>query len=209
VLDLGCGDGKNLAWFTTNDFVVRGVDASRSAIAKCELYLKAKGVAREKYKLCLSDVRDLRKELNDDSVSTAICIDVLGHQGDPQKTLAELHRLLIPRGVACVSLFDLADEVRAIPGKSDATDRSRMVEIEPRGREEYYYYPDYNGEPSRRYYFRFYSQDQAVELLEKAHFRVLEKESVQWTEPAHPGYRHSQHKHSSWFLMVEKPQKRE
>lgn len=212
VLDLGCGDGKNLAWFVEKGFNVIGIDGSYSALGKCEQYLKEKGGqyrlfqgdvralddTGQGYKQPRGDTRTLREIVNHGDVTTAICIDVLGHQTDPERTLVELHRALARGGVACVSLFDVDDEVR----KCDTAGGANMELLEGR---DYYYYPDRQHEPTRRYFFRFYERAEAEELVRRAGFKIMDVSKHEWHEPPHPGYRSVDHKHSSWFLTVEKP----
>jgi SAM-dependent methyltransferase len=205
VLDLGCGDGKNMAWLVENKFIAIGVDASLSALERCEQFLMSRGARKGQYKLYTADVRRLdrsREELlADAAIPAAICIDVLGHQPDPEMTLAELHRVLKPGGVACVSLFHPDDEVRTL---RETSGTSRAV-MEEKGGFDYEYYPDRDGEPERRYFFRFYDEARANALLRDAGFKVLQVEQIKWSEPDHPGYRQAPHKHCSWFLTVEKP----
>ena len=191
VLDLGCGDGKNLKWLVDRGFLAIGIDGSASALRKCARFMNdPSGTSRSYSLLPPMDVRhlDLRAELID--IPVAICVDVLGHQPDPERTLGELHRVLRPCGFALVSLFHADDEVRRVPPPT-------MERLNTR---DYYYRPD----PERRFFFRFYEAGEPEALLARSGFVVRICEPHRWREPPHPGYREVEHTHTSWFLLVEK-----
>jgi len=194
VLDLGCGDGKNLRWLVDRGYTVIGVDGSASALRKCARFMQQvvhDADAPRRYALLPPmDVRTLapRAELTD--IPAAICVDVLGHQPDPERTLGELHRVLRPGGFAVISVFHADDEVRHVAAPV-------MERLNAR---DYHYRPD----PDRRFFFRFYEAGEPEALVARAGFVVRRCEAHRWREPPHPGYREVEHTHTSWFLLVEK-----
>jgi SAM-dependent methyltransferase len=191
VLDAGCGDGKNLAWLLAQGFFGVGVDASDSALEKCEEYLDHQGFKNCYILLKPSSLETL--PFNQGGLSGAICIDVLGHNQQPEGILAELARIIKPGGLLYISLFHPADSCRLGP---------RMREGEKTG--EYWYTPSLpnRANPKLEYYYRFYTKSAIQHLLQPLPLEILSLEQREWTEPPHEVYREEEHVHVSWFVLL-------
>jgi SAM-dependent methyltransferase len=188
ILDAGCGDGKNLALLTKQDFFGIGVDASTTALHQCRDYLNVKGLKNRYLLLSAQKLESL--PFLDSELPASVCIDVLGHTQNPGKILAELTRILQPRGLLYVSLFHPDDSCRL---------GSRMRTGENPG--DYWYTPSVPSKsaPDLEYY---YTEDEVRELFECLPVTLLELKRQQWSEPPHEKYREEEHTHVSWFALL-------
>lgn len=193
VLDAGCGDGKNLRHLVEQGFAGLGADASPAALETCRRFLDGGGLTG-RYAL-LTPVPLERLPLLADGLHGVLCIDVLGHVRKPQPILRRLASIVAPGGVLLVSLFHPDDECRTGP---------RMAEAEAPG--EYWYTPP---DPAlhaggRRFFYRFSDEADVRRRLRIPRLELLSLEARQWREPPHPGYRDEEHRHVSWFALLER-----
>jgi len=194
VLDAGCGDGKNMAYVIDNGFYCVGVDASLSALKLCNDYLK-----RLEYKnfTLYSDIILIESmPFDDDEFKAAICVDVLGHIVKPKEIISELARVLCPGGFLYASVFH--------PDDSCHQSGLRMESGERPG--DFWYTPSVKNpsEPNLRYYYHFYSENEARNLFNSNKFELISLERREWQEPGHEKYREEDHTHVSWFALMKR-----
>lgn len=102
VVDLGCGDGRNLAALAEAGFTALGVDIAPTGLAN------ARRVIKQRSFLLRSDATSL--PLIDDSVDAVTCFDVFGQIQDPSDLIAEARRIITPGGLFVTNAFTLKDE---------------------------------------------------------------------------------------------------
>lgn len=100
VVDLGCGDGRNLAALVAGGFGCIGVDIAPTGLAH------ARTTAAPAF-LLRADATDTG--LIDNSVDAVTCFDVFGQISDPTHLVREARRILRPGGVFVVNAFTLDD----------------------------------------------------------------------------------------------------
>ncbi|MFD0570901.1 class I SAM-dependent methyltransferase [Kitasatospora gansuensis] len=84
VVDLGCGDGRNLAALVDAGFTALGVDIAPTGLQN------AKRIIRQRSFLLRADATEL--PLIDASVDAVTCFDVFGQIEDPSALVAEARR---------------------------------------------------------------------------------------------------------------------
>lgn len=93
-LDAGCGSGYWLGWLADNGFNTHGIDGSEDMVA----------LARAEVPGTRVDVGDVRSlPYGDASFDVALSVEVIRYLPDPDRALAELHRVLRPGGTAIVT----------------------------------------------------------------------------------------------------------
>lgn len=102
VVDLGCGDGRNLAALADAGFNATGVDIAPTGLAH------AGRVIRRRAFLLRADATTL--PLIDASVDAVTCFDVFGQIQDPTQLIAEARRVVHPDGLFVTNAFTLKDE---------------------------------------------------------------------------------------------------
>ncbi|WP_225728282.1 MULTISPECIES: class I SAM-dependent methyltransferase [unclassified Nocardia] len=179
VLDLPCGDGRNILPLASKFEMVVGADSAGNALDITAR--RAKAAEFDNILLLRSDIYDTGFE--DAMFDGIFCCDVLGHLQEPEKAVRELLRICRPGRRVMANIFALEDSTRG--------DRMRPV-----GDEEYIF--------DDRFYFHFYSEAAARELCAKfADDAELDSiERVSWMEPPHEGYREYEHEHTSWLFVL-------
>lgn len=104
VLDLGCGDGRNLVRLVDAGFAAAGVDISATALARAADRLAGRAL------LMRSDVGFLR-EIPDGSVQAITCFDVFGEIEDVARMLDNFARVLVPGGILSFNAYTPADDL--------------------------------------------------------------------------------------------------
>jgi ubiquinone/menaquinone biosynthesis C-methylase UbiE len=102
ILDVGCGDGRNLIYLAKQGYVVSGIDISPEAIRRVRPVLAKQKI---KAKLRVGDVRALPYE--NESFDAIIYEQVNVHTKDPESALKEFQRVLKPSGLL---LFETTSE---------------------------------------------------------------------------------------------------
>ncbi|NOZ05560.1 MAG: class I SAM-dependent methyltransferase [Chloroflexi bacterium] len=102
-LDVGCGAGRDMAWFARHGVRVVGIDLSRGMLAQA--------AARVQTPLLQMDMRDLAFRTY--AFSAVWCIAALLHlpKREAPRALAEIGRVLIPGGLLCLSVQEGEGEV--------------------------------------------------------------------------------------------------
>ncbi|MEE1782429.1 class I SAM-dependent methyltransferase [Streptomyces sp. SP17BM10] len=182
VLDLPCGDGRNLPPLAQAATVVLGGDTSRNAMG-----IARRVVAKANADNVVFKVTDaFATGLPDDSVDGIFCWDLLGHLTEPVKALQELYRICRPGGHVVANMWTMNDCQVGDPG---------MKEIRPK---EYLDHADF--------YCRFFDRPDLDAYLADAGFadEVAAVELLRWMEPPHAGYRPYFHEHESLAFTIRK-----
>jgi SAM-dependent methyltransferase len=180
VLDVPCGDGRNLVPLARSLPFVVGGDSSSRALTLTQQRLAEASISNGL--LLRLDISEM--PFATDNVPAVFCWDLIGHLRDPHHALEECLRVCRPGGIVIGSVFATGDPVRGI----------NMRQI---GDDEYVF--------DNRFYFRFYSEHAVQELLAshpRAEVTILEL--TRWSEPAHEGYREYEHEHESWAFALRK-----
>ncbi|WP_037603354.1 class I SAM-dependent methyltransferase [Streptacidiphilus rugosus] len=102
VVDLGCGDGRNLAALVDAGFTALGVDIAPTGLEH------ARKIIKQRSFLLRADATEL--PLIDGSVDAVTCFDVFGQIQDPSELIKEARRLLTDEGVFITNAFTPEDE---------------------------------------------------------------------------------------------------
>lgn len=123
VLDLGCGTGRHMVFFSEKGFQMYGLDASEHALQLAKLWLDKSSLQGElrQHKM------ECRFPYDDDFFDAVISIQVIHHNkiSDIMYTIREIERVLRKGGIAFVSVAVLKEE-RLFPDSDWA-----LSEIEP------------------------------------------------------------------------------
>jgi len=130
ILDIGCGNGRNLLPFLNRGFDCFGIDSSKELIK----------LAKERItgaKLIVANAAKL--PFPDKSFDYAICLAVLHHLKPAQhkKAVSEIHRVLKPGGKAAIAVWNKL-QPRFIFGKKERTVPWKTTSGKVFGR--YYYF---------------------------------------------------------------------
>lgn len=182
VLDLPCGDGRNLPPLSEGAPVLLAGDTSPKAMAIAEQVTVKAGV-RDRVVFLRLDTFDTG--LLDASVDGIFCWDLLGHLTDPVPALRELLRILRPGGHLVANMWTMNDCQVSDPN---------IKEIGPK---EYVDHFDF--------YCRFYDRADLDALLAEVGTEAAACEVRSWWEPPHAGYRDYVHQHESLVFTVAAP----
>jgi ubiquinone/menaquinone biosynthesis C-methylase UbiE len=180
VLDLPCGDGRNTVALAKKIPYVVAADASPNALKITSKVLRSHGI--KNCVLVESDIFNLK--FIENQFDGIFCWDVLGHLQNVEPAIAELLRVCKPGGKVIGSLFALGDSTRG-------------VDMRPLGGTEEYIY-------ANTFYYKFYTESDVLDLLQKFEASVGTLELVKWNEPPHEGFREYPHEHQSWMFTLEK-----
>lgn len=182
VLDLPCGDGRNLPTLALSAPVVLACDTSRNALAIAESTIRKAGSHKN---IVFREADIFRTGLPDNSVDGVFCWDMLGHLTDPEKAIRELYRICKPGGHIVANLWTMND----CQPQDD-----RITELAPK---EYVDHLDL--------YLRCYDRADLDALLEAC--GVLDESSVEltrWIEAPHAEYRPYWHEHECLVFTIRK-----
>ncbi|MEU4541501.1 class I SAM-dependent methyltransferase [Streptosporangium sp. NPDC023825] len=179
VLDLPCGDGRNLPPLASAFTAVIGADSSKNALSL------ARSVTRSQplHNVILSVADVYATGFVDETFDGIFCCDLLGHLADPVGALRELLRICRDGHCLVANVFATGDSTRGL----------NMVLV---GDEEYIF--------DERFYFRFYDRERVVRMLDEVAAEVVWLKEVAWMEPPHEGYREYEHEHRSWLFALRK-----
>lgn len=182
ILDIPCGDGKNVVALSTAATVV-AADTSKRAVNKCN----SRCQQLNKVDVVTMEADIYATPFSDAAFYNVFCCDLLGHLPEPIGALTELRKITAPGGIVIATLFSLRNSVLDDPHMSRKEDGSYMFKDQ--------------------WYFRFYSSADASSLCSNAGFEVENCEEFSWWEDPHPGYRDYRHQHSSWTLALRRTKK--
>lgn len=95
LLDVGCGTGHQVKKYNDRGFISTGCDEST------EMLRVARKVNSDHLRIQRSSVEAL--PYKSDSIDVVICIEVMRYLPNPEKALAEIHRVLRPGGLSLVT----------------------------------------------------------------------------------------------------------
>jgi SAM-dependent methyltransferase len=102
VLDIGCGDGRNVEYLVHQGFACVGADLSSSAVelAASRLHGRAVFVVENAMNLTV---------FPDASVYAMTCFDLFGQVSDPEKMMQTFRRVLNPEGLLIANIYSTGD----------------------------------------------------------------------------------------------------
>jgi len=77
ILDLGCGEGRNLSYFLQNQYQVLGIDHDPMAIKLAQLWAKKLQPDRNRYQFIPAEIQELNEYVRPNSIDVALAINVL------------------------------------------------------------------------------------------------------------------------------------
>lgn len=182
VLDLPCGDGRNLPPLAQGAPVLLAGDTSPNGMAIAEAVVDRAGT-RDKTVFLRLNAFDTG--LLDASVDGIFCWDLLGHLTKPDDALRELWRVLRPGGAIVANMWTMNDCQVSDP---------LIKEVAPK------VYIDHFD-----FYCRFYDAADLDALLGAVDLPAEKVETQRWWEPPHSGYRDYEHEHESLIFTIRKP----
>jgi SAM-dependent methyltransferase len=180
VLDLPCGDGRNLAPLSTAPILLAG-DTSLKAMAIASRVAEKAGI-RSKTVFVRLDA--FSTGLLDDSVEGIFSWDLLGHLTRPAEALREFYRILRPGGSIVSNVWTMNDCQVVDPN---------MTCIGPKT------YVDHFD-----FYCRHYDREDLDAVLGSIGLSATLVEVVRWRDPAHANYRTYEHEHESLAFTIRK-----
>jgi len=181
ILDLPCGDGRNLPPLAAGAPIVIGGDTSQNAMGIAARVATRAGI---RHQVVFVEVDAFATGLLDDSVDGIFCWDLLGHLTEPADALRELYRITRPGGHIVANMWTMNDCQVSDPN---------IKEIGPK---EYVDHFDF--------YCRFYDRDDLDALLTSVGMPADSVEVASWWEPPHAGYRDYEHEHESLIFTIRK-----
>lgn len=186
VLDLPCGDGRNLPTLALSAPVVLACDTSRNALGIAESTIRRADSHRN---IVFREADIFSLPFPSDSIDGIFCWDMLGHLTEPEKAIRELYRVCKPGGHIVANMWTTGD--------CQPRD-SRISEIGPK---EYVDHLDL--------YLRCYDRADLEALLSSAGVLAESTFEVEtWVEPPHAGYRPYWHEHECLIFTTRKTTER-
>jgi len=181
VLDLPCGDGRNLPPLASAAPIVLAGDTSIKAMTIASEVTEKAGIRN---KVVFAEINVFATGLLDNSVDGIFCWDLLGHLTNPLDALREFYRVVRPGGHIVANMWTMNDCQVIDPN---------IKEIAPK---EYVDHFDF--------YCRFYDRADLDALLSEAGMTADKVEVAAWHEPPHAVYRDYEHDHESLVFTIRK-----
>jgi ubiquinone/menaquinone biosynthesis C-methylase UbiE len=182
VLDLPCGDGRNLTPLAEGAPILLGGDTSSNAMNIAARVARRAGI---RDKVVLVKVDAVATGFLDESVDGIFCWDLLGHLTEPAPALREFYRIIRPGGSLVANMWTMNDCQVSDPN---------IREIAPKK------YIDHFD-----FYCQFYDRDDLDRLLASVEMPANSVEVARWWEPPHATYRDYPHEHESLIFTITKP----
>lgn len=175
ILDAATGEGRNLPALSRLGGRLYACDASEQALRKIPAELRAN------VEMVACDLRKL--PFADGFFRLILLSDVVETLPEVEAPMKEIARVLAPGGLLLCN----------IPGFEDSI---AGVNMEPLGHGAFLY--------AGRYFYHFFSEDEARKLLEKHGLIVRKTGLCRWEEEAHPEFRSVSHLHVSRVFLAER-----
>lgn len=175
VLDAATGEGRNLGALSAWAGRLCACDTSPHALRKIPATLK------QRTHRLVCDLSQLPYATA--SFDLILATDVIETLPDPEQALGECSRVLDRRGKLLCNIPDMKDGIAAVNMTGLGENR--------------YLYQDL-------FYYRFFTAEEAVELLRGCGLEVLSCEEHSWEEECHPNFRDHRHQHTSRVFLAEK-----
>ncbi|MGE5829268.1 MAG: class I SAM-dependent methyltransferase [Micromonosporaceae bacterium] len=182
VVDLPCGDGRNLPPLALGAPILIGGDTSTNAMTIAERVTRKAGIRN---KVVFAHMDAFATGLLDNSVDGIFSWDLLGHLTNPVDALREMYRITRPGGHIVANMWTMND--------CQVTDPN-IREVGPKEFIDHY-----------ELYCRFYDHADLEALLTTAGMTAVSVEVAAWHEPAHADYRTYEHDHESLVFTIRKP----
>lgn len=173
VIDIGCGDGRNLLRLCKAGFVCTGVDISPTALERAGNHLRSQNQSAFLVEASLTKL-----PFAAESVEAITAFDVFGQVPDSTTAIMEFARILQAGSVIILNAFSTSDGTYG-----------EGVRVS----EHVFNYKDT--------IFRYFERDELVELFAK-HFDLLKVDPVSWDDPPHGDFRPYPHRHVNWFVIA-------
>jgi ubiquinone/menaquinone biosynthesis C-methylase UbiE len=181
VLDLPCGDGRNLPPLAAGAPILLAGDTSANAMAIARTVTGKAGVSE---KVVFVEVDAFATGFLDGSIDGIFCWDLLGHLRNAEDALRELYRVLSPGGSLVANMWTMNDCQVTDPNIRQVSPKEFIDHFE--------------------FYCRFYDEADLRALLSSVGLSADSVEVASWWEPPHAGYRDYVHQHESLIFRVTK-----
>lgn len=146
VLDVGCGNCRNLLPFYNKKFKCYGVDFSNNMLKQAKLYM-----SKNNFKVVLKLGNATKLPHNNNSFDYVICFLMLHHLENHERGIKEIYRVLKNKGQAYISVWNKLQPKFLLRGKET-----------------------YVGWGKEKRYYHFISFLEMRKLLKKYNFNILE-----------------------------------
>jgi len=181
VLDLPCGDGRNLPPLTDAAPILLAADTSLNAMAIAAQVAEKAGI---RDKTVFVELNAFSTGLLDNSVDGILSWDLLGHLTKPADALREFYRILRPGGCLISNVWTMNDCQVVDPNLTSIGDKE--------------YVDHFN------FYCRHYDREDLDAMLDSAGLTPERIEVAAWVDPPHAHYRTYEHKHESFVITIRK-----
>jgi ubiquinone/menaquinone biosynthesis C-methylase UbiE len=179
VLDLPCGDGRNLPPLAAAAPILLAGDTSLNAMAIAAQVTEKAGI---RDKTVFVKLNAFSTGLLDDSIDGIYAWDLLGHLTEPGKALREFYRILRPGGSIISNVWTMNDCQVVDPN---------MTSIGPKE-----YHDHFN------FYCRHYDREDLDAMLDAAGLTPTLVDVARWIDPPHAHYRTYEHQHESFVFTI-------
>lgn len=173
VVDVGCGDGRNLLGLCQAGFACTGVDISPTALERAGNHLRSQNQSAFFVEASLTDL-----PFAAESVEAVTAFDVFGQVPDSTTAITEFARVLRPGSVIILNAFSTEDDTY---GEGERVGRHV-----------------FNFKDTT---FRYFEHDELVKLFADR-FDLLKVDPVAWNDPPHGDFRPYPHRHVNWFVIA-------
>ncbi len=179
ILDAGTGEGRNLPLLMETGAELFACDASENALRKLSALFNDE--------IHITQCELDKTPFDDNFFEIILMNDVFETLPDPYPIMLEMTRLLSPDGQIICN----------IPSEDDSVSTDCMQPLN-----------DCGALYMNKYFYKFWNEDDAIEVFEKCGLKVVMSKLYSWTEEAHPGFRAKTHNHTSCVLVGERATKK-